>query len=474
MSHWTRSWNSHTSTWRWRAGSDGRAAEGGKPRLPGARPALARQNTIGQHHQCQVAVQAVPAASVAAASPRFPTELSPSAVPLDPVAPTTDRPPADEPAYVPPVPTIVERAALPALGAALLALGTRRTLLYLGAFLMIMSALTLLVFSWASFSATAQAAILAGTAAMLWVGGRWMTTRRDLATAGRNLQTLAALLVPLVAFGFTHPGLLDLPARPAWLFASAVSLIAYLAGAWTSRRLFYAMAAAAATQSSLLALLSTFELATAWQMPPLLLLCMFMLGLARLLQVDQPRVAAGPRWVAHFGAGLAILIALSFVSLTFDETLALAVTLASAAGFYLLCALLDGRAVWMWPTAGLLAFAAEALFVEWGLGLSERAFGYAGLSAAYLGMGALLDRHRWFGQPFLVGSLLFGGIGAGAALDLNTIIQVYPPFIMILLVALSLHHVGTSADVGCSRPIQRGAAAGNGRLAGGSLGRCAG
>src|SRR5215471_3474354 len=61
MSHNTTSWKSHRSTWRWTAGNDGRSPEGGKARRVGGHPALARQKTVGQHDQCEVPMQPIPA-----------------------------------------------------------------------------------------------------------------------------------------------------------------------------------------------------------------------------------------------------------------------------------------------------------------------------------------------------------------------------------------------------------------------------
>src|SRR5262252_7869979 len=61
MSHNTTSWKSPRSTWRWTAGNDGRSPEGGKARRVGRHPALARQETIGQHDQREVPMQAIPA-----------------------------------------------------------------------------------------------------------------------------------------------------------------------------------------------------------------------------------------------------------------------------------------------------------------------------------------------------------------------------------------------------------------------------
>src|SRR5215813_14137901 len=64
MSHNTTSWKSHSSTWRWIAGKDGRSPEGGKARRVGGHPALARQKTIGQHDQRKMPMQAIPAAAL--------------------------------------------------------------------------------------------------------------------------------------------------------------------------------------------------------------------------------------------------------------------------------------------------------------------------------------------------------------------------------------------------------------------------
>src|SRR5437764_1917877 len=69
MSHNTTSWKSHSSTWRWTAGNDGRSPEGGKARRVGGRPALARQNTVGQHHQREVPMQAIPASALIVVQP---------------------------------------------------------------------------------------------------------------------------------------------------------------------------------------------------------------------------------------------------------------------------------------------------------------------------------------------------------------------------------------------------------------------
>ena len=64
MSHNTTSWKSHTSTWRWTDGNDGRSPEGGKARQVGGHPALAREKAIGQHDQGKMAMQTIPASAL--------------------------------------------------------------------------------------------------------------------------------------------------------------------------------------------------------------------------------------------------------------------------------------------------------------------------------------------------------------------------------------------------------------------------
>src|SRR5215468_4642036 len=71
MSHNTTSWNSHSSTWRWIAGNDGRSPEGGKARQVGGRPALARQKAVGQHGQGEMPMQPIPAPALVVVQPAF-------------------------------------------------------------------------------------------------------------------------------------------------------------------------------------------------------------------------------------------------------------------------------------------------------------------------------------------------------------------------------------------------------------------
>ena len=71
MSHKTTSWKSHSSTWRWTAGNDGRSPEGGKARQVGGHPALTREKTIGEHDQREMSMQAIPAPALVVVQAAF-------------------------------------------------------------------------------------------------------------------------------------------------------------------------------------------------------------------------------------------------------------------------------------------------------------------------------------------------------------------------------------------------------------------
>lgn len=350
---------------------------------------------------------------------------APAAAPAPPPAVAAAGPGAAQHAGAPPAgpaaaPPAPRPSPLRALGAAVLALDTRRVLLFLGTFLLIMSSLTLVVFNWSSLPALVQLAILAGTAGAIWAGGAWMARKPDLATAGRNLQVVAALLMPVVGFALGRPGLLDLGPRPAWLLASCVSLAAYLAAAWRTRRAFYSGAAAAAALSALLAALSVGEAAAGWQPAPALLLLAALLPAARALRAGPaPQLAAGPRWVALVG-GPAVGLAAGALALGGAATAyASAATLAAGALFCGLAYRAEGRRPWLWAALGLAPAAAQLALFAAGAALEGRALALGLCALAYVLLGEPASaRHRPAAAPLLV-----GGLAMGAAALLITLID---------------------------------------------------
>jgi hypothetical protein len=166
---------------------------------------------------------------------------------------------APDPATIEYTPAIPGRSWGEWLWDGLLALRTRQTLLFLGAFLLVVSALILVVFRWASFPPILQFGLLAAVCGGLWGGGHWMARRWGMARAGVGLQAVGAALMPVVAFSLSRPGLLDLAPRGAWLLASALSLPIYALASWRLRHVLFVVAGCLAAASAILAALSFVE-----------------------------------------------------------------------------------------------------------------------------------------------------------------------------------------------------------------------
>lgn len=343
-------------------------------------------------------------------------------------------------------------ALLSSLGAALLALDTRRILLYLGSFLLVMSSLTLVIFNWSSLPALVQLAILAGTTAAIWAGGAWMGRRPDLAAAGSNLQAVAALLMPVVGFALGRPGLLDLAPRPAWLLASVVSLLAYLVAAWRTGRSFYSGAAAVAALSALLAALG--GVAAGWHPPAALLLLATLLPLSRALRASaMPGLAAGPRWVALIGAALVGVVAGALALSGMASTAAVAATLGAGAVFCGLAYGAERHRAWLWvslglaPAAALVALSAADVEAAWlGLSLSLFALGYFLLSEP------AAAHHRSSAPPLLVLGLAMGGLTlAWSVLGADIARLALPPLILLGAAAFTMAEAGRLQWTGAGR-----------------------
>jgi len=313
-----------------------------------------------------------------------------------------------EQAARPPVPR--RRSAGSALRAALLALDTRRVLLFLGTFLLVMSSLTLVIFNWSSLPPLVQLAILAGTTTAIWAGGAWMARRPDLATAGGNLQLVAALLMPVVGFALGRPGLLDLEPRPAWLLASGLSLVAYLLTAWRTGRGVYSGAAALAAVSTLLAALG--DVALGWQPMPVVLLLAVLLSIAHRLRLGgAPQLAIGPRWVALLGAPLATATALSLALSGGATSYATAATLAAGALFCGLAAWSEGRRPWIWVALVLAPLSAQLALFGADAGLDLRALALAVFALVYFALSEPASaRLRPAATPLLLLGLACGAL----------------------------------------------------------------
>ncbi|WP_298405727.1 hypothetical protein [uncultured Chloroflexus sp.] len=329
---------------------------------------------------------------------------------------------------LPPQPSRADR--IPAMFAALLSLGTRRMLLVIGAFLVVISSLVLVIFNWNSFLPIVQVGILAVLTGGLWGLGRWVEQREGFAAAGRNLSSVAALLVPIVVFSFTRPGLLDLNTNTALLAVSSLSILLYIGGAYATRRVFYSVAASAAAVGALGSAFWQWEVTVRWQPVWAFGLWFIALLVARwLARSSAAPLALGPRIVQWAGPPLSLLVSLSLFLADPIATSALPAMIAFGVGsaFSAVAAWLERQPQWMWamaltlPVAALIGVALPDFGMRW-VNLS-----FAALLLGYVGMAALVE--RWaqaYATPLLAIAPLLLVVVLVSAPDRTAIGQSYP------------------------------------------------
>ncbi len=316
---------------------------------------------------------------------------------------------------------------------ALVALASRRTLLFLGSFLLAVSALTLVVFNWASFPPIIQLGLLTSVVASLWAGGAWMISRPDLATAGRNLQAVAGLLVPVVAFALTRPGLLDLAPRASWLTVSLLSLPPYLLAAWRTGRGFYSLSAAISGVSAALA--ATFAVDVTWLgaplwPPALAALALTYLAVGVALEGDRLPLARPVLLIAPLLAGAALIPALRDPEVA-RTTLPLLAALGAAAAALVERGRLAWAGAWRHGLAAAGLALAALLLPGWLLALldlSALSSGERGLILAPLAAAYFAGARWWPGKlrPSYdrtlqtVGAMVAIAAGAATLLDRGT------------------------------------------------------
>ncbi|HEU5098896.1 MAG TPA: hypothetical protein VFU22_07755 [Roseiflexaceae bacterium] len=400
-------------------------------RYPQAQPKLSAELPAADESRAAETAQAVVPAALQPAelppivAPAQPGLVAAEAPAIEPApAPTPAIPPAG-PAAAPGVPVAPREPWGERMWDALLSLRTRQTLLFLGAFLLVVSALVLVVFNWASFPPILQFALLAGVCGGLWAGGAWLARQSGLERAGAGLQAVGGVLVPVVAFSLSRPGLLDLQPRGAWLLASALSLPIYALAAWRLRHTLFAVAGCLSAASAVLAALSGVD--NQWLPCALSLTLTCYLPLARRLKTIAPELAAGPYWVAQAGLPLALLAAGLLRANGDMDAGALAATAWAATAFYLLAAWLERREVWSWAAALLLP---AALFASLGpteaLPMHWLPLALVALAAGYLPLARWLRRlePRLAQAPAIVAHALAPAL-LGVALPLSTFAQSY-------------------------------------------------
>ncbi|MDW8148142.1 MAG: hypothetical protein RMJ48_17830 [Roseiflexaceae bacterium] len=295
--------------------------------------------------------------------------------------------------------------------AALLAPSSRRALLYLGAFLLMMSSLTLVIFSWASFSPAVQFALLAGATLAIWGTGTWMTRRPNLRTAGSNLQKIAATLAPVVAFALTRPGLLDLALRPAWQLTSFLSLLIYLLIAWRTRHAFYSGATTVAALSLIFAAPEVLRLEWQFVIACSLLTVLTPLS-ARMRSSGAFEPATGILHVSLVAFPLLVLSHSVAYLAGWSDRLAFSTTLVLSTIFCTLRYRINQCRWWLW-LAVVPPLPALVIVLGPDTALHIHALALSALALAYLGLSLAAERRLppaapplWGGALTLTGGLL--------------------------------------------------------------------
>ncbi len=231
-------------------------------------------------------------------------------------------------------------------------------LLIFGVFLVVVSASVLVAFNWASFSPVLQFGMLAGVCGGLWGLGGWLSHKS--ARAGLGLQVAGGLLVPIVAFALSRPGLLDLLPRQSWLLTAGISVVIYALATWRLRQPIFMVAACISLINTVLA--SVGFVAEQWLPASLILTLTGFVIVSHALRDDEPMVSASPRWIAHLATPITLVVVPLMHALGFGvmDLTTVGLTLWAGSAYYALALILDRRQRWAWPAAWLPVI---ALFV---------------------------------------------------------------------------------------------------------------
>ena len=324
----------------------------------------------------EAAAPAVTAQPVIAAAQPVIAAAQPSAVPI--------ATPADAIPPMPPALSLAER-----LWSGVLALRARQMLLFLGAFLLVVSSFVLVLFNWEIIPPLVQVSLLAGVCAALWAAGEGLERRWSLPSAAAGLRAVSGVLWPFVAF--IGARLLFGGVHGPWLAAALLSLPLYTLAARRLHQPLFVLSGCVAGLNAALAAAGYLS----WQALPAaaVLACLGYLILAqRIVRFDQA-MSKRVWWFSQVSVPVALLVA---VALGFGGLLtngAFSLTLWIVFGFYALATWQENRRVWAWVAAlvGPLATIASANTLLPGRSVLFAA-ALIGLSALYLLAEALLRR----------------------------------------------------------------------------------
>ncbi len=419
---------------------------------PGMQSSADTEQPASQPASAIVVAETPPLAATAAipSSPLIPSMPAPvsltkadQAIPPPPVAPavTASIPTAPE-SMVPPTDAADDSQTVPPLLTALLSMEARRTLLMIGSFLILISSLVLVIFNWNRFPPLVQVGFLSVFTGSLWGVGYWMQRRTTLTTAGRNLSSVAMLMLPVVLFSFTRPGLFDLDGRLASFVVSVLSCMVYTVAAWQSRRLFYSLTASAAACAALYSSFLWWSVDGRWQ--PIWSFVLWSVALMIVHQLNRSTrsmLVPGPRIVSIAGPALSISVSLGLFlanPIAAEAPTTITVLLLGAA-FGVGLAWLNDQPAWLWATALLVPLATMVGVVLPADGLTWINLSFASLTLFYSVVAAVLERRLpAYSLPFLVLMPMLAVVALATALDRVAIVRSYPILIGTTLLVVGL------------------------------------
>jgi len=283
---------------------------------------------------------------------------------------------------------------------------TLRVLLFVGVFLLFVSAVTLVAFNWQRFHPLVQVAFLSGFTLFFYVLGWYVRAKMGLQQSGIALVATGSLLVPVDFYAIYLSGGIFPPEAWAevWLIASTVCLGAYVITAVALRAEFFGYLVGTAAGSLLCATLQVTGISSDWWSP---MLCS--LALLLMLPAQKPGFSQKTWFPGVFGRPfrhLALLTVTCILLLTTGLRIADQIThpsfrLALALDWWLACAVYTLAAA-RYPRRSLASAACVTAPVALYLTLVLRfevtgsspawhALGWALLTPVYLAVGWVLQ-----------------------------------------------------------------------------------
>jgi hypothetical protein len=250
------------------------------------------------------------------------------------------------------------------------------------------------------------------------------------------------LMLPVVLFSFTRPGLFDLDGRLASFVVSVLSCMVYTVAAWQSRRLFYSLTASAAACAALYSSFLWWSVDGRWQ--PIWSFVLWSVALIIAHQLNRSTrsmLVPGPRIVSIAGPALSISVSLGLFlanPIAAEAPTTITVLLLGAA-FGVALAWLNDQPAWLWATALLVPLATMVGVVLPVDGLTWINLSFASLTLIYPVLAAVLEqRLPAYSRPFLVLMPILAVVALATALDRVAIVRSYPILIGTTLLVVGL------------------------------------